>query len=178
MFSPSAPPLCYLDYLAYTIYPRVHHIHPTRASRPIFIFKCDSTITPSHKSISFRLCSWTCVLDFSLLRGASVLYASQSLVPGLWMHPFGFPFAPAHPALACITPSYWPPPCPRCTTAHIPLSYIRTPSSSCYRASFLTRDTSGISCRVCRFIRHAFDNFYKKYAGKSFMKVRANELCV
>ena len=58
--------------LARTIYPRVHHIHPTRASRPMFIL-CDSTITPSHKSISFCLHSWTCVLDFSLLRGASGL---------------------------------------------------------------------------------------------------------
>jgi len=35
---------------------------------------------------------------------------------------------------------------------------IRIPSSSCYRAAFLTDNTSGISCHVRRFIRHAVDN--------------------
>jgi hypothetical protein len=75
-------------------------------------------------------------------------------------YPFRFPFAPARPALACIMPSHWPPPCPCCATAHIPLSCIRTPSSSCYWDSFLTNNTSGISYHVRRFIRHAFDKFF------------------
>jgi len=41
---------------------------------------------------------------------------------------------------------------------HIPFSYIRIPSSSCCRASFLTNNTSGISCHIRRFIWRAFDN--------------------
>jgi len=51
-------------------------------------------------------------------------------------------------------------PCSCRSTVRIPSSYIRvrTPSSSCYRASFLTDNTSRISCHVRRFIRHAIDN--------------------
>ena len=40
----------------------------------------------------------------------------------------------------------------------IPSSHIRIPTSSCYRASFLTDHSSGISYHVRRFIRHAVDN--------------------
>jgi len=43
-------------------------------------------------------------------------------------------------------------------TVRILSSYIRIPSSSCYRASFLTDNTNGISSHVCRFIWHAADN--------------------
>jgi len=55
----------------------------------------------------------------------------------------------------------------RCFTGHrcvhvVPLCIYRSatpiPSSSCYRASFLTNNTSGISCHVRRFIRRAFNN--------------------
>ena len=73
------------------------------------------------------------------------------LVPGLPI-PFGFPLL----ALFLLTS--------RCFTGHrcratmrIPFNYIRVPSSSCYRASFLTDNTSGIS-HVRRFVRHAVDD--------------------
>ena len=74
------------------------------------------------------------------------------LVPGLPI-PFGFPFV-----LACITLFYWSPLCSCRVTVRILSSYIRIPSSSCYRASFLTDNISGISCRVRFFIRYAVDN--------------------
>ena len=40
----------------------------------------------------------------------------------------------------------------------LPVTLCLSPSSSCNRASFLTDNTSGISCHVRRFIRHAVDN--------------------
>jgi len=101
-----------------------------------------------------RLCSWTCAFDFSLLRCASVLYAPQSLSARA-----RFAFVLACPVLACITLFYWSSLCSCRATVRIPSRYIRIPSSSCYRASFLTDNfTSGISCHVRRFIRYAVDN--------------------
>jgi hypothetical protein len=79
------------------------------------------------------------------------------LVPGLPI-PFGFPFDLACPVLACITLFYWSSLCSCRATVRIPSSYICIPSSSCYRASFLTDNTSGISCHVRCFIQHDVDN--------------------
>ena len=79
------------------------------------------------------------------------------LEPGLPI-PFEFPFALASPVLACIMLFYWSSLCSCRATVCIPSSYIRIPSSSFYWASFLTDNTSGISCHVRRFIRHAVDN--------------------
>ena len=79
------------------------------------------------------------------------------LVPGLPI-PFGFPFVLACPVLVCITLFYWSSLCSCRAIVRIPSNYIRIPSWSCYRASFPTNNTSGISCHVRRFIRHAVDN--------------------
>jgi len=111
-----------------------------------------------------RICS--VVYALGLVRLISRCYAVPQcsmhanhclLVPGLPI-PFGFPFVLACPILACITLFYWSSLCSCCATVRIPSSYIHIPSSSCYRASFRTDNTSGISCHVCRFIRHAVDN--------------------
>ena len=107
------------------------------------------------------ICSVIYVLG--LVRLISRCYA----MPQCSMHPnrsllvpilFGFPFVLAYPVLAWVTLFYWWSLCPCRASVHIPSSYIRIPSSSCYRASFLTDNTSGISCHVRRFIRHAVDN--------------------
>jgi len=66
------------------------------------------------------------------------------LVPGLPI-PFGFPFVLAFPVPACTTLFYWSSLCSCRATVRIPSRYIRIPSSSCYRASFLTNNISGIS---------------------------------
>jgi len=79
------------------------------------------------------------------------------LVPGLPI-PFGFPVVLACPVLSCITLFYRSSLCSCRATVRIPSSYICIPSSSCYRASFLTDNTSGVSYHACRFIRHAVDN--------------------
>jgi len=50
------------------------------------------------------------------------------LVPGLPI-PFGFPFVPAFPVLACITLFYGSSLCSCRATVRIPSSYIRIPSS-------------------------------------------------
>jgi len=69
-----------------------------------------------------------------------------------------------HPVLAGITLFYWSSLCSCRTTVRILLSsYIRIPSSSCYQASFLTDNTSGISCHVCRFVGHAVDSVIASY---------------
>ena len=78
------------------------------------------------------------------------------LVPGLPI-PFGFPFVLALPVLSCITLFYWL----SIRSVHVaPLCAYR-PATSVLRLrhvnglpSILTNNTSGISCHVCRFIRH------------------------
>ena len=106
------------------------------------------------------------VYAFGLVRLISRCYAVPQcfthpnrclLVPGLSI-PFGLPFVLACPVLACITLLYWSSLCSCRATVHIPFSYIRIPSSPWYWASFLTNNTSEISCHVRRFIRCAFDN--------------------
>ena len=70
-------------------------------------------------------------------------YAHQSLsARARFVDPVRIFLRPCLP-LACITLFYWS------SLGHcdnIPFSYIRIPSSPCYRASFLTNNTSGISC--------------------------------
>jgi len=116
-----------------------------------------------------RLCSWICAIVFSLLHCASALYAPQSLsARAQFADPVRIPLRPCLPcswlASRCFTGHrsvHVAPPCA------YPSSYIRIPSSSCYRASFLTDNTSGISCHVRRFIRHAVDKNSRVIAGYS-----------
>ena len=94
--------------------------------------------------------------DVSLLRCASVLYTLQSLsVRARFADLVRIPFRPClHHAVLLVIDAL----CSCRATVRILSSYIRIPSSSCYRASFLTDNTSGISCHVRRFIRHAVDH--------------------
>jgi len=92
----------------------------------------------------------------------SVLYAPQSLsARAQFADPVRIPVRPSlpcsclHHAVLLLIGLFM---CSCRATVRIPSTYIRIPSSSCYRASFLTDNTSGISCHVRRFIRHAVDN--------------------
>ena len=86
-------------------------------------------------------------------------------LPGLPipLNPFGIPFVLTYPVLACITLFHWSSLCSCRATVRILSSYIRIPSLSCYQASFLTGNTSGISCHVCRFVGHAVDSVIASY---------------
>ena len=161
---------------AYTIYPSAHHIHPEHHDQCLFC-----AAQPLHHPTSqLRFCSLifvhyvlilydyqmafspicSAVYALGLVRLISRCYAVPQcstyfnrclLVPGLSI-PFGFSFAIALLVLACTTLFYWSSLCSCRATVHIPFSCIRIPSSSCYRASFLTNNISGISCHVRRFI--------------------------
>jgi hypothetical protein len=164
--------------LTLIIYPRVHHIHPMNIMTNVDFLQLNHHAIPQANFVfvDYVLILYDYQMAFSpiysvvyaleLVRLISRCYAVPQcsthpnrclLVPGLPI-PFGFPFALACPALACITLFYWSSLCSCRATVRIPSSYIRIPSSSCNRASFLTDNASGISCHVRRFIRHAVDN--------------------